>query len=159
MKMHPHSAKISLAMQLEAQIQAMENLSFPVSRLFPRNNYNTSVRQTLHLVPMWLIAADQPFATIKATILTCNSKNRDWRARHPRYLVTALHVAVWKNNYHVVRYLLEDQNCSANVRDRIGFLPLHYAEAMGDDNPERYYTPESITLQAKMRAQYDTCAK
>lgn len=30
---------------------------------------------------------------------------------------------------------------------------------MGDENPEKYYTRESIELQTRMRAQYDTCGK
>lgn len=33
------------------------------------------------------------------------------------------------------------------------------SRSLGDENPQDYYTPESIALQKRMRTQYDTCPK
>lgn len=44
---------------------------------------------------------------------------------------TALHLAVSKNHYEVVRFLVVDCKCSCRIKDRNDYTPLHRAASIG----------------------------
>ena len=111
----------------------MQPAIFPIDRFFPAAQYNDVCRSNRALVPMFFIARNQKLDSIKKDIKVNEDARRIWDCCHPLWGVTCLHVAVWRQDRQVIRYLLDEKKCDPTVRDTLGFLPVHYAEAIGNE--------------------------
>lgn len=79
-----------------------------------------------------MIALNQPLDNIKANVQKAEAAGRKWQDPHPQWKVNPLHVAVWRGNPDVIKFLLKDKKCDPKLADKMGFLPVHYAEAIGN---------------------------
>lgn len=109
----------------------MTPLKFSADPFFPAKDYASLCKADRALTITYLVARDQKMATITQQIELLNKNHPDWRHPKNSWNLTPLHVAVWRLNHEAVHYLLE-QKCDPLAKDALGFLPIHYAEAMGD---------------------------
>lgn len=123
----------------------MSPLKFPVETLFPAKDYESTCKANRALTITYLVARDQKMATIIQQIETLNKNHHDWRKPQNPWNLTPLHVAIWRLNHEALQYFL-DQKCDPLAQDALGFLPIHYAEALGDQKCIK-------TLQAATKVQ------
>lgn len=112
----------------------MGPLKFSADRFFPAKDYLESCKQNRALSITYLIARDHKnIDSLVKEISTLDTRGADWRRPANPWNLTPLHVAVWRQNVHVIQLLLE-KKCDPAHKDSMGFTALHYAEAIGNDD-------------------------
>jgi hypothetical protein len=110
----------------------MCSLKISADLFFPANDYQEMCKKNRALSATYLIARDQRIDSLAKEIQTLETKKVDWRRPSNPWKLTPLHVAVWRQSLPVIRLLL-DKLCDASAKDTMGFMPLDYAEAIGNE--------------------------
>lgn len=110
----------------------MCSLKISTDRFFPAKDYQEVCKKNRALSVTYLIARDHKnIESLAKEINTLDGKKANWRRPVNLWKLTPLHLAVWRQNLPAIQVLL-DKQCDSSAKDSLGFMPLDYAEAIGN---------------------------
>lgn len=110
-----------------------QGLHFPLKTMFPLERYKPApLENKLH----YLIARDQPAASINQVIKLVIDKDLSLEAQDPHFRLTPLAVAVMANNEALVADFIK-RRANPLPRDHRNFTPLHYARILNNPRMEK----------------------